>query len=119
MTLKVFTIVSLKHTLLRSSDSLSELRRVVYKKKFDKYFLKHPELREELILSYLVAGTQIEIRHRVEICRDRKDNLYLELAISGNADLIISGDSDLTVLNPFKGIPIIKPAEFLNLYQNE
>jgi len=115
---RVFTIVSLQHTLLRSAESLKELQRVVYKEKFNKYFSVHPELREELVLSYLEIGRTVDITHRVDICRDRKDNIYLELALSGKADLIISGDSDLLVLNPFEGIPIIKPVEFLNKYQN-
>jgi uncharacterized protein len=48
------------------------------------------------------------------ICRDPKDNMFLELALSGNADLIISGDNDLLVLNQFRGIPVITPREFID-----
>ncbi len=47
-------------------------------------------------------------------CRDAKDNKFLELAASGKADFIISGDEDLLVLNPFRGIPILTPGEFLS-----
>jgi predicted nucleic acid-binding protein len=40
-------------------------------------------------------------------------NKFLELALSGDADCIVSGDRDLLVLNPFRGIPIIAPRDFL------
>ncbi|MDQ3756218.1 MAG: putative toxin-antitoxin system toxin component, PIN family, partial [Acidobacteriota bacterium] len=43
-----------------------------------------------------------------------KDNKFLELAVSGKADWIVSGDDDLLVLNPFRGIPIFTPREFLS-----
>jgi predicted nucleic acid-binding protein len=37
----------------------------------------------------------------------------LELAVNGRADLIVSGDRDLLALNPFRNIPIIAPAAFM------
>ena len=46
-------------------------------------------------------------------CRDPADNMFLELAVEGQADIIISGDNDLLSLNPFRGIKIITAAEFL------
>lgn len=56
----------------------------------------------------------IEVTEEVRECRDAKDNKFLELAQSGRADHIISGDGDLLVLNPFRGILILTPREFLN-----
>jgi uncharacterized protein len=44
-------------------------------------------------------------------CRDAKDNFLLELAVSANADYLVTGDSDLLVLNPYRGIKIIKAHE--------
>lgn len=58
------------------------------------------------------AGWQaqmVKIIHTVSICRDPKDNKYLELALSGKADCIITGDKDLLVLHPFDNIPILTP----------
>lgn len=49
----------------------------------------------------------------ITACRDPKDNKFLEVAVAGRADMIVTGDEDLKVLNPFEGIPIIKPFEFL------
>lgn len=45
--------------------------------------------------------------------RDPKDNKFLELALDGCAACIVSGDPDLLVLHPFRGISIIAPRDFL------
>lgn len=55
----------------------------------------------------------IRPKHHVNICRDPSDNLVLECALSGNADWIVTGDKDLLVLHPFRGIGIISPTSFL------
>jgi uncharacterized protein len=41
--------------------------------------------------------------------------MFLSLAISTNADCIITLDGDLLALHPFQNIPIITPAAFLKL----
>lgn len=46
-------------------------------------------------------------------CRDPTDDKFLELAVNGHADLIVTGDGDLLVLNPFRDIPIVTPAMFV------
>ncbi len=45
-------------------------------------------------------------------CRDPDDDKVLELAVNGRAEVIVSGDVDLLVLDSFRGIPIITPAAF-------
>lgn len=65
-------------------------------------------------LSELLAAAElIAIAERITACRDPKDDKFLELAVNGYADLIISGDADLLALNPFRGIPIVTPAIFV------
>ena len=46
-------------------------------------------------------------------CRDAKDNKYLELALAARAGVIVSGDADLLVLHPWRGVRILRPAEYL------
>jgi putative PIN family toxin of toxin-antitoxin system len=58
----------------------------------------------------LAAAELVPITERIAACRDPKDDKFLELAVNGHADLIVSGDADLLALNPFRGIPIITPA---------
>ena len=55
----------------------------------------------------------IDVRTRVDICRDPDDNKYLACAIDGGADFIVSGDNDLLTLNAFRGIPIVSPRRFV------
>ena len=50
---------------------------------------------------------------RVTDCRDAKDNNYLELALAAGAGTIVSGDSDLLVLHPWRGLQILRPAAYL------
>ena len=54
----------------------------------------------------------IEIITKINLCRDPKDNKFLELAIKGKADYLISGDQDLLILNPFQEISILSPQAF-------
>jgi predicted nucleic acid-binding protein len=53
------------------------------------------------------------ITERLAACRDPTDDKFLELAVDGHADLIVSGDGGLLALNPFRQIPIVTPAMFV------
>ncbi len=61
----------------------------------------------------MTAAETVPYAERVTACRDPTDDKFLELAVNGRADLIISGDADLLVLNPFRGIAIMTPAAFV------
>jgi uncharacterized protein len=61
----------------------------------------------------LTAAETVTLTERIVACRDPTDDKFLELAVNGQADLIVSGDADLLVLNPFRGIPIVAPATFV------
>jgi predicted nucleic acid-binding protein len=58
------------------------------------------------------AADLVTITESIVACRDPHDDKFLELAVNGRADVIISGDADLLVLDAFRGIPIITPAAF-------
>lgn len=59
------------------------------------------------------AAERVDIRTTVRACRDVKDNKFLDLAVNGRADVLITGDDDLLSLDALDGIPIIKPAAFV------
>ena len=52
---------------------------------------------------------------KVHACRDPKDNVVLECALAGRVPSIITGDGDLLVLSPFRGIHLLTPGDFLSL----
>ena len=60
----------------------------------------------------LATAELVGITERVTACRDPSDDKFLELAVNGRADAIISGDGDLLALDTFRGVPIISPAAF-------
>jgi putative PIN family toxin of toxin-antitoxin system len=73
-----------------------------------------PSERRERVLAIL--GSQavwFEPSVRVMDCRDPKDDKYLELALAAGADIIVSGDEDLLVLDPWRGVRILRPAAYL------
>ncbi len=55
----------------------------------------------------------VPVIRRVAACRDPRNDKFLDVALAGEAAAIISGDKDLLMLNPWHGIPILAPAEFL------
>jgi uncharacterized protein len=60
-------------------------------------------------------STCINIKRKFEICRDSKDNMFLDVAFASNADYIITGDKDLLSLNSFQFTKIILPSKFLEI----
>ncbi len=98
-------------TVLVSVPVLLELADVLNRPKFDKY-VTHDE-RMRFMVSFLKVAEMVEISETVTICRDPKDDKLLELAASGNTDFLVTGDKDLLVLNPFRGVEILIPLEFL------
>lgn len=65
------------------------------------------------------AAIWCEPPETVRDCRDPKDNIYLDLALAVQASAIISGDDDLLVLHPWRGMPIFKPANFLTWLRSD
>jgi uncharacterized protein len=99
--------------VLMSDSTFDELERVLSRPKFDKYFL--PSKRVEFLQDLAETVQFVEVTAQVLECRDPKDNRYLELVVSGNAECIVTGDDDLLVLNPFRGISILTAQAFLDI----
>ena len=97
--------------MLVSEDTLSELAEVLSRPKFDKYL--SAKEREKFFSLLAPLCIKIEIVQPIQACRDPRDDKFLELAVNGSADFILSGDSDLLTLHPFQGIPVISPVQYL------
>jgi len=97
--------------LLVSAAVMGELAEVLAHAKFDRYI--SIEDRQEFLRMVGRIGEMVPITFTVRACRDPKDDKFLELALNGSADLIISRDKDLLALSPFRHIPILTPAAFL------
>ena len=102
-----------KFKLVFSKETFQELDWVLKRPKFDRW--ASLEKRELFIKS--LAGVSEEVRPTLKLndCRDADDNIFLECAVTGKVDYIVSGDSDLLVLNPYHGIQIISPSKFVEI----
>ncbi len=105
---------SLEHgTILISQSLVEELNDVLGRDKFNGY-VTHDE-RERFLESLIRESNLVEITESVQACRDPKDDRILESALSGNASHVVTGDNDLLVLNPFRGVQVVTPAKLLEL----
>ncbi|WP_373523263.1 putative toxin-antitoxin system toxin component, PIN family [Aquiflexum sp.] len=97
--------------LLFSHETKSELLEVLNRKKFDKYVPL--EKRVKFAERLFAFSKELNVLGSFKICRDPRDDKFLNLALEGKVDFIISGDKDLLDLNPYNGISILSPSEFL------
>ncbi|MDK9722321.1 MAG: putative toxin-antitoxin system toxin component, PIN family [Rhodospirillales bacterium] len=100
--------IMLRGRLLACNETLSELADVLARPKFDAY-VSVDERKEFLRLLIRVAEFVPHVLP-VQACRDPRDDKFLALALSGGAKTIVTGDSDLLALHPFRGIRIVKPS---------
>jgi putative PIN family toxin of toxin-antitoxin system len=98
--------------LLASTDTLRELMTKLLSSKFDRYVAR--ERRDALLVRLAPLIEIIEVVQRIQASRDPDDDKFLEVAVNGRADVIVSGDRDLLDLTPFRGIAILTPADYLD-----
>ena len=98
---------------LISAATVTELDEVIHLPRFDKYLSE--EERIEFLTTLVHEAELVNVVETVTDCRDPRDNKFLELAVSGRATHIVTSDSDLLVLHPFRGIVVVSPNAFLAL----
>jgi len=104
--------------LCGSVETLAELEAVLSRRKFDRYlsrderhaFVAH--IRQNVDL-FVVRD--YDFARLVPPCRDRADQKFLALTLAAGADAIVSSDQDLLILHPWRGIPILKPVDYLSI----
>ena len=92
-------------------DIMAEYCRII-----DKVACKRPDVAARWKSQIAKIMTIIEKNETVEVCRDPKDNMFVECAIAANAYYLVSGDSDLLVLEKIKDIPIITVNQFFDAH---
>lgn len=102
-------------TPLVSEYTLDELSAVLSLPKFDKYVSR--ENRQQFLRLLGGVARIIPITQHISACRDPKDDKFLDVALNGGAQVIVTGDQDLLELHPFHGVSIYRPAEFLQAWQ--
>jgi len=92
---------------------MNELKEVLSRSKFDGYISRR---ERAIFLAQLESISEpIPTIQLVRECRDPKDDKFLEVALNGGADVIITGDADLLGRGPWRGIAILSPTAHLRL----
>jgi putative PIN family toxin of toxin-antitoxin system len=93
-----------------------ELERVMQHRRFDRYLARGLRLEFAALLRQSMqffAVTPVDEAAVQPPCRDTTDNKFLALVQVCQANVLVSSDDDLLVLNPWCGVPVLRPAEFL------
>ena len=114
---QAFDLAFYRGEVLVSVSTIDELDDVLRRPKFDRYV---PEVKRLEFLSSLVNDARVvEVTTTITACRDADDDKFLELAVSGHATYIVTGDSDLLALNPFRSIVIATPADYIAMLSQQ
>jgi putative PIN family toxin of toxin-antitoxin system len=103
-------LAAANHFLLKSAITEQELFITIARPRLAPLIQPH---FQDWLHELIAAAELVNITERIVACRDPRDDKFLELAVNGRADLIVTGDRDLLALNPFREIPIIRPADFV------
>jgi uncharacterized protein len=108
--------LSAEWQIIASNESLNEFETVALLSKFDRY--ASTQKRGVFVRDFAEVVLIIPIVRTITICRDPKDNKFLELAASGGAHYLITGDKDLLELHPLEGTDVVTPLQFLQITQS-
>jgi len=99
-----------------SPEILREMLDVINRPKLLKRFAVTKDAPQmQILLSKLAGAVVVEPSQRINICRDPKDDKFLECAVEGRANYIVSEDKDLLDVEEHAGVRIVSAMEFLEL----
>jgi uncharacterized protein len=103
--------------LIATDQTFAELVGRLLSPKFDRYVSR---AAREMFLQRLQPITEfVRVIQTIRVCRDARDDMFLEAAVNGSADAIVTGDKDLLALHPFAGIRIVTPADYLSALESQ
>ena len=112
---EVFKIILAEHKLILSTIVLEELQKVLKNK------IKIPSSQIKEIIEFLKnfeVISNFDINESLRL-RDSDDIPILSAALSGEVDILITGDKDLLVVSEKYGLRIVTPREFLKLTKSK
>jgi uncharacterized protein len=98
-----------QHSVIVSDFILRELRTCLV----GKFGYSEQQVAAAAHLIDSIAETVAPLNLATPVCRDHDDDAVLGTAVAGNAACIVTGDVDLLILREYRGIAILRPAEFV------
>jgi putative PIN family toxin of toxin-antitoxin system len=111
--MRAFERARRRDTLAMSRPVFDEVIEVLNRPRLARFV--RPDLRARLLVLLSSGAQWFEPAVAVADCRDPADDKYLELALASGASTIVSSDADLLVLHPWRGVRILRPAEYVAL----
>jgi putative PIN family toxin of toxin-antitoxin system len=71
---------------------------------------------EALIALIALRGIIVTPVRRITVCRDPDDNMFIEAALAGMAEYVVTGDKDLLTLKKFETVRFVTPRAFLAMF---
>ncbi|UJS22555.1 putative toxin-antitoxin system toxin component, PIN family [Thiothrix winogradskyi] len=102
--------------LLFCQETFTELETRLWRPKFDRYITL--EQRKQVLHDVGMSAVWVEITGKPSYSRDPDDDKFVETALLGQADLLVSGDSDLLDLESVDGLPILSPRACWEQFQH-
>lgn len=96
-----------------SEPILEEFIKITKRKKFRPYF-RNSEVVDFVVLLERVSEF-VQVQLKVDVTRDKSDNMILAAALDGNAEYVVSGDEDLLAVQEFKGIKVLTVDQILKI----
>lgn len=110
---RVLDVISRRNgVLIFSDETFRELRSRLRRPKFDRYVSQ--TIRAVYLAQLMGVSEWVSITNAKLGCRDPDDDKFLETALLGDADCLVTGDRDLLVMSSFHDIAILPPSDFLN-----
>jgi putative PIN family toxin of toxin-antitoxin system len=104
-----------KIMVLISDEVMDEYLKVLSYPKIRKYPMVTDEYVAHVCALLIHEAERIEVHNRITLSADPDDNKFLELAVDGEATMVVSGDkSDLLSLKEITGIPIVSAVNCVN-----
>ena len=102
-------VIDKEYQFIISIKQLEELKNVL---DYPKFRFSEDQKRKFLEIIFKIAAV-IKTKLKLDVCIDEKDNMFLECAVEGKADYLISGDGHLLRLKKFRNVKIVSVKEFL------
>jgi len=103
-----------KFTWVISEEIYSEYKRVIEYKKFN----FPEEIKQKLLYSIEELAEFVHVSSNVTVSRDKDDDKFINCAIDGNCNFVVSGDKDLLEIREYGGIRIVTVKEFLEIIKS-
>ena len=111
--------VERKYDVLLSQETLDELFRVLTEPKVVRQLRITSEILISTAMLLISKATFVTVSTKITLCRDPNDDKFLECAVDGKANFVVSADNDLLTLKVIEGIPIVDLPTFWRALQEQ